>query len=57
MMGDTMYDPLGLGPVKGLSMTAEEQRELIERTERDLPVMAATVDLIAQYAHRLLRRW
>jgi hypothetical protein len=54
MMGVMMYDPLGLGPVEGLSMTAEEQRELIEKTKRDLPVMAATVDLIL--ARRRRRR-
>lgn len=49
-----MYDPLRLGPVERFSMTAEEQRALVERTQRELPVMVATFERLM--ARRRLRR-
>lgn len=54
MIRGTMHDPLDLEPIEGLSMTAEEQQALIEKTQRELPVMAAKFDLIM--ARRRRRR-
>lgn len=54
MIGDVMHDPLDIGPVEGLSMTAEEQRALVERTRRELPIMAAKFEVLL--ARRRRRR-
>jgi hypothetical protein len=49
-----MHDPLQIGPVERFSMTAEEQRALIERTQRELPIMVAKFERLM--ARRRLRR-